>query len=300
LAFEEYKEKNPHLNLELIVEDDGYDSKKGINAFNKLKSIDDVDAIINLSSVTIDAIHDQVNEWNKPFIQLGEETDHRDDNVFEVYPSQKAALVAVGQQAKKDGHVRVSVITEQIAAYQRFIDGFEEGFGSKVSVSKINPTEIDMRTFALKVAQEKPDAVALFMGSTAAANFVKSYSQQMGSIPPIYFDTGLELGIDDLKKSLGNLSLLEGAKGASIITDIHPRFKSAYKERFGIDSGALAEFGYDSFMLLMSKYESSSSKWVSGLKESSYEGVSGTIQLDKFGDRVPKFKIITLVGGKLK
>ena len=300
LALEDYKKANPESKIEIIVEDDGYDSKKGISAYNKLVSIDNVDAILNLSSPTVDAVHEQVNKWEKPFIQLGEEAEHKDDNILEIFPGQKAALIAVGEQAKKDGYKKVSIVTQQIAAYERFIDGFQEGFDGEVSITRINPAETDMKTFALKVSAEKSDAIAIFMGAPATATFLKALNQQSIEIPQLYFDVGLQFGLEDLRVALGNLELLEGSKGAFIISETRDDFKESYKAKYGVESGMLSDYGYDAFMFLMSGHNKESKTWIKNLKGHSYSGVSGDIKLDEFGDRLPEFKIVTLVNGELK
>jgi branched-chain amino acid transport system substrate-binding protein len=301
LAADQYQKDHPEVKLELVTEDDGYDPKKGVSIYKKLTSIDNVDAIINMSSPTVDAVHEGVNVWNKPFIQLGEEAVHKDDNIFEVFPGQKSALVSVGEQARKDGYKKITIVTQQIAAYERFIDGFQEGFKGEVNIVRISPTEKDMKAFALKVASEKPDAVAIFMGSPATAEFLKALHDQGRISPQLYFDTGLQFGLSDLKNALGgDLSLIEGAKGAFIISDTRQDFKDAYKEKYGKDSGMLSDHGYDAFMFLMSSYQKNGSDWVKSLKTQTINGASGLIKLDQDGDRLPDFKVITVISGELR
>lgn len=300
LAHAEYMAAHPGADVRLVIEDDGYDQKKGISAYKKLTSVDNVDAIINLSSPTVDGLHDQVKVWNKPFIQLGEEAIHENDNIVEVYPGQRAALVALGEQAKKDGHKKISIVTQQIAAYERFIDGFEEGFGSDVTITRISPTEKDMKAFALKVANEKPDAIALFMGSPASIGFIKAYDQQNKEIPQLYFDVSLQLELPTFKSGLGSLSILEGAKGAYIVANTQESFKVAYKAKYGVDAGELADNGYDAFNVLMSAHAADSVTWIANVKKTAMNGASGPIKLDEFGDRLPDYKVVTLVGGEFR
>lgn len=300
LAHAEYMAAHPGADVRLVIEDDGYDQKKGISAYKKLTSVDNVDAIINLSSPTVDGLHEDVKVWNKPFIQLGEEAIHENDNIVEVYPGQRAALVALGEQAKKDGHKKISIVTQQIAAYERFIDGFEEGFGSDVTITRISPAEKDFKTFALKVANEKPDAIALFMGSSASVGFIKAYNQQNKEIPQLYFDVSLQLELPTFKSGLGNLSILEGSKGAYIVANTQESFKGAYNAKYGVDAGELADNGYDAFNVLMSAHAADSASWIANVKKTSMNGASGPIKFDEFGDRLPDYKVVTLVGGEFR
>ncbi len=301
LALNEYKKEHPNASIELIIEDDGYDPKKGISAYKKLTSVDNVDAIISMTSPTIDAVSDQVNARGKPFIQVFEESVHKNDNIFEVYPSQKVALVALGKQAKQDGYKKVSLVAENISAYQRFIDDFKEGFEGEVSVTRINPDQTDMRTFALKVINEKPDAIAIFMGPSANAGFLRAMRQQTKNIPQLYFDTGVQLGLAELKAALGNdISLVKGSKVATIISSTRTDFQTAYKEKFGVESGLPSDYGYDAFMMLMQNHDASPKQWTENIKQTSFEGASGSIKLDEFGDRIPKYEVKTMANGNLK
>jgi hypothetical protein len=56
LAQEEYQESGSNPKVTLAIEDDNYDSKKGMSAYQKLVSVDNVNSLINLSSPTMIAV----------------------------------------------------------------------------------------------------------------------------------------------------------------------------------------------------------------------------------------------------
>jgi ABC-type branched-subunit amino acid transport system substrate-binding protein len=69
------------------VEDDGYDSKKALSAYQKLTGVDNIDALISASSPSISAIYDLVTKTDMPVIQGGEQpVEPTDDNVFQIMP----------------------------------------------------------------------------------------------------------------------------------------------------------------------------------------------------------------------
>jgi len=300
LALKEYQAEHPDKKIELVVEDDAYDSKKGTSAYNKLVGIDKVDAIMNLSSPTVDALRKTIFEWNRPFLQLFFESDPYEDNIYALFPGQYDALVAVGKQAKTDGYTKVSIVIEQISAYERFVDGFKEGFEGEVTITRISPSDNDLRTHALKVSQEGSEAIALFMGAQKAAGFIKAYDQQIGELPQLYFDTSFSFGLNDYIAGLGSLDLLEGSKGAYVASTTSDAFKIAYEKEYGKEIAMGADFGYDSIMLLLNQYDSNSTKWIKNIKNASFEGTSGPIEFDSLGERVPDFKVMTIVGGEMK
>lgn len=301
LALEDYKVKHPEANIELIIENDEYDSKKGISAYKKLTSIDNVDAIVNLSSPTVDAVSSEVHTWNKPWIQLGEEGNPSTDNIIAIFPGQKEAVVGVGREVKADGHAKVVIVAHQVSAYQRFIDGFQEGYGSNVEVIRVNPTDKDMRSTALKIQSMKPDAVAIFMPIESGATLIKRMNETSKSpLPQLYFDTGLQLGIADYKKQFGDIKFLEGSKAPYMISPTADTFKLAYKNKYGIEAGVFSDYGYDSLAMILESYEANSEKWITNIQKSEFTGVSGKIKLDILGGRIPEFKIVTVKDGELK
>jgi ABC-type branched-subunit amino acid transport system substrate-binding protein len=87
LAREEWNAEH-ELKFDAVVEDDGFDSKKGIAAYQKLSSIDMVDAYAILSTFTIDVVKADVTVAGKP-VALGFEQSvaAEDDTIFQVLPA---------------------------------------------------------------------------------------------------------------------------------------------------------------------------------------------------------------------
>ena len=97
LASEEYNIAHPDNKIEFIVEDDGFDSKKALSAYQKLTGIDGIDALINTSTPSIAAIYELVTKLTMPVIQAGEQpVEPTADNVFQILPGNIDAEKVLG------------------------------------------------------------------------------------------------------------------------------------------------------------------------------------------------------------
>jgi ABC-type branched-subunit amino acid transport system substrate-binding protein len=298
LAHEEYLSANSSLNIELIVEDDGFDSKKGISAYQKLISIDNIDGLINLSSPTIDVISQDVRDKNIPVLQLGAEGEILTDNIFQLYPDQ-TSIGILGRIADEDGVEKVILATQQIKAYEKFISDFDENFNGELQIERISQSEKNMASLALKIKDSDPDALVVFMGSKEGAQLVKKL-REINYIPThVYFDLNLQLGITDYTEILGDLAFIEGAKSLFSSSEISEEFQFKYKERFGLDAGSLASFGYDSYSVMLDNYDNNINIWKSNMINYRKEGVTGILSFNKQGLRSPEFIIAEIINGEL-
>ena len=90
LAVSDWEESHPNMHVETLVEDDAYDPKKGIAAYNKWKSIDHVDAIVSVSTPVVDALYKTYQTDGIPVINLGVQTTGATrDNIFQIFPDAK-------------------------------------------------------------------------------------------------------------------------------------------------------------------------------------------------------------------
>ena len=229
LAHEEYIAKNPNKNIEIIIEDDGYDSKKGMSAYQKLASIDKVDSLINLSSPTIDSIVQNIKEKETPVIQLGLESNIAEDTIFAIYPDQEAIGI-LGTTAEQDGAKKVVVATQQIKAYESLISHFQSNFSGESEVLRINPTENNLKPTALKIKELNPDAVVVFMGSKAGSQLIKEMNNIGYKPNKLYFDISLQYGIADYSEALGGLEKISGAKSLYMNSDVSAELKERYEK----------------------------------------------------------------------
>jgi len=299
LAVEDIKAKNPGKKVELIVEDGAFDPGKSVSAYKKLKSIDHVNALIAVDTITIDSIHDDVVADGMPVINGGEQSlAPKDDNIMQIEPGNYASEVSLGQEIKKDGKQKVVMVTGNHAVFARFAKGIREGYQGNIDESVVNFTEQDIRTFAVKIKALNPDAVAFVITPDLMARFLKTFNELGMKNVSYYFDSDLQNGWDSATK-IADAQMFNGSKVVMINSFNEPAFVSEYTKRFGNSNILTANVGYDAVNLLVNNYNSNNSKWVSSISHSSTNGVSGKISFDSVGVRTPEFKIGTIEEGKL-
>lgn len=219
LAHEEYNAAHPDAKIELTVEDDGFTGGKGVTAFQKLVSVNKIDALINVSTPTIDSIYSSVSKMSMPVIQGGEQGGEPvADNVFGMFPSSVDSEYDYGVYMRERGIKEMSIVYTNIDAMIRFVDAFKKGFQGTTTDYVVAVDEKDFRTHALKAASAKPKVIGLFMFPQQGAQFLKEYFKVDISKPQYFFDANFQSGLPDYKRILGNLAPLNGALvGLSLI-----------------------------------------------------------------------------------
>lgn len=298
LANEEYRKEHPNQNINLFIEDDNFDSKRGALAYQKLVSINKINAMINLSSPTIDVISKDIRESGMLTLQLGAESDPIADNIYQLYPDQ-TSIGIMGDLANKDGVKKVVIVMQQLGAYEKFVSDFTKQYKGEVEIQRINPTEKDMSSLALKIKESNPESLLVFMGSKEGSKLISKLNNLKAIPKHVYFDLGFQLGIADYKEVLGDLNILNGSKALYSTTEVTKEFQDKYKSRFNQPVSALAGFGYDAYMTIVNLYDKDQYKWKSNIAKYKADGVTGAIGFNDIGLRFPQFKIGEIVNGEI-
>lgn len=299
LAREVWLEENPDQQVDVIVEDDGYNPQKGLAAFQKLTTVDDVDALVNMSSPTIDSIYSRAREMSLPIAQGGEQgIEPEDDNVFQLLPGNIATEVALGEHVRDQGHQKVAVFYSNSGVYVRFVAGFEEGYGGGVEKFGIAVDDRDYRSHVTKAIAADPDAFVFITTPEQGANLIKLLREQSNSPAPLYLDASAQTGFADYGRILGSDGL-DGATMVVVRTTIDEEYARRYKEKYGEDPGVASDWAYDSFMLLMQTRADDRAEWIENMKNASFEGAGGRVEFDEVGVRKPDFIIGKVAGGEL-
>lgn len=302
LAKEQWIASHPDQSVVMITENDGFDAKKGLSAYQKLASVDNVDAFISMTTITIDATYDLIHQSGKPFIQGFEQSKApENDNIFQVWPSSVPAQIKLGEYVKEKGYKKVAVITAQnIETWTNFANAFVEGYGEGTMRIQVDSSSKDVRTEVLKLLAEKPDAVVMFTIPQHAALIVKETRQQSKTPPVFVFDQDIQTGEKEIKEILGSFQPLNGSIAMVTVGDNDGQdFVTAYKNKYGTEPGIGASTGYDSFNVLMSAYDSDNKKWLENIQKTRLQGASGEIVFNENGLRTPKVHIGEIINGEL-
>ena len=300
LAQAEYPDKK----IQLVFEDDSFESQKGLSAYKKLMDIDHVDALIVATSPTINVIYPEVSKQNIPVLTYGSQSiDETNDNVFHIYPSSVPVVEALGAYLKAKDSKVVSVYTND-STILKFYSGFKQGFGSDIPEFAIDPNTKDVRTVAAKVLAEKPSYIFMSNFAGIGAQFIKELIDLSGGSLSkkgitLVFDLTFSEATSEYEKVLGDLKVLDGSIVVSLKAVNADDFTAKYIQKYNDKPGQLADYGFDSLHILMASYDADVSKWITNVGATNITGATGAISFDNVGRRVPIFQITTLKDGKV-
>ncbi len=310
----EWNESHTDRKLKLIVEDDSFDAKKGIAAYKKLTEIDKVDAVYNLSTPTIDAIHDTVAVKSAPIMQLGvQSTPAATDSIYQITPDQAPMFEGFGEFVKsKNPSKPVLLVSGNVQAYEIFADAFKKTYGN-IETIKISSDDASSKTLALKLNKDNYTDYIVISSPSEGAMSVKHILQTSKSPIHFFLDSSFLTGFTEYQKILGdNIKKLEGSDVLSF-KDIPEDFKVKYKSFSGKDTGIGSDLGYEGVKALVETMpdvinannkswskNNSNSNWLDNMQKANIAGVTGIISFDKLGLRTPAFEIKKFVGGEVK
>lgn len=300
MAVENWNKENPSKQVQVVIEDDSFDAKKGLSAYQKLVSVDKVDAIANMTSVTIDVIYADVVKRGIPLVQTGEQgIEPADDNIIQVMEGNMITEEALGAYAKDEGYKNIAVFVLNNATFERFLAGFKKGYSGTFTEYKINSGDQTIRTQVTKALAQKPDAVVMLMSPPEGATIVKTFKELSREKMSFIFDGSAFTGFPEYKRLLGDTNLLNGSAIVIISQKENPDFTKQYKEKYGEDPGIGASWGYDGLTLLIRTKANDDRDWVNNMKTASYEGAGGAVTFDSVGVRKPNFYIGLIENGEL-
>lgn len=300
LAEEEYMKANPDKKFKLIFENDYFEGKRGLSAYQKLTSIDKIDGLINMTTFTIETISSLVEKEELPVAQGFVEIESKDDTVFQLWPGVIPAEIKLGEEIRSRGFKNVVLFYEgSSAAYKSFADGFKKGYELPLQEIQISSERSNLKNQALKAISYRPDAAVFILSPEMGALLIKEINIVSKTKFQYVFDSNLQAGFNQYQEILGNKGVLDGSIVSTIPTIYTDTFKKAYKAKYGVEASIGAETGYNSYMLLIDSYDKSPKKWVKNMKTAVVSGADGQIEFDELGVRVPKLKIGVIENGKL-
>lgn len=301
LASEIYTQNHPESKIEIIIEDDQFDPKKGLSAYKKLTEIDKIDGLINMTSPTINSIYDLVAKTDLPVIQGGEQgQDPASDNVFQLMPGNISLEEDLGQYVKNLGYQNPVVFYSNDPTFLRFFEAFQRGYNGNVDAYKLNPADKDLSTIVIKALSKNPGAFVFITAPNQGALVIQEIMKlSKGIETPIIFDPSFQTGFGDYKRILGDLNILNGSKVMMIKQTSNEAFKAAYKQKYNEDPGVAADLAFDSFNVLINSYNKEKRLWVNAISQANFEGASGIITFDAAGVRKPQSEIKVVINGSL-
>jgi branched-chain amino acid transport system substrate-binding protein len=271
------EEKQGKVNI--LFEDDHFDAKTTVSAFNKLVQIDNVNSIVCFASGPCNAVAPLAEEYKIPLIAIASDPKIPINKSFvvrlEIAPSEEAKILA--QFIDRQNYSRIaSVVALQdgIKAGYAELMTHQEYYLKEVFSENVNTKEKDFRTIIAKIIEKDPDVIFLGLLPGQAGEFGKQARElgYSGSFVGLNFIEGEET----LTAANGTLEGLAYTNAANPTDWFSKEYELRYNKSIGPGSAHL----YDSIGIIskcISEGKSSNDEMASCLNSiKNYSGAFGT------------------------
>ena len=301
--------------IQLIVEDSKSTPKDGISAINKLITADSVKIIIGdiMSSVVL-AIA-PIAERNKVILispgASSPDIRNAGNYIFRIYSSddydgQVMANYIIDELGKKKAAIIVLNNDYGIGVKKAFVKSLNSKNGEVVLSEFYMQGQTDFRNIIIKIKNANPDVLYIVGNPTENGNLVKQLKELNVNIPLVGNLSFENEGFLKVAKNSFD-SIIFSAPYFNINSDKEfvKSFLSAYMKKFDKKPDYAASFGYDTAQLIAMTLINTNFN-VSQLKDSlykvkNYDGITGNITFDSYGDVLKDIYIKRITGdGKIK
>ncbi|MEI6553284.1 MAG: ABC transporter substrate-binding protein [bacterium] len=291
-------EKDP--NIQVVFEDDSFDPKKAVSAYQKLTSIDKVDTIINVDSPSLDANQTLIDKDQILTFHLTESNTKKDDTVFQTIPFSYPVFTAIGKEASTRYKKVAVVYSGSLDIFKTDAEYFKKGLGENVVTEDfdLSPNS-DLRTDVTKILAFNPDAMTIIVYKDTGIKLLKALAEQKGSKNvSVICDANTEFVVGDYIKALGSDKMLQGCISANLPSDTAQSFKDEFKAKYKYDPLFLSDYAYDSAEIIKKLENVPKKNWKSTVEKMSFEGVSGKVSFDNMGTRPAAYELHVFKDGK--
>ena len=293
--------------VEVIFEDNQYDSRVGLSAYNKLKTVDKVDAVVVFGSPVAMPLIPVVNADQIPMLALTASPAYStpDDYAFRIVgTADTEAKATVETLVDKLGKKKIAVMylnndygTGGLAAFKKYA----VGKATVVAEESAPPGATDYRSQLAKIKAANPDGIFLATLYREAGTILKQ-AKEMGINLP--FMCGQPCAAPELFTTAGLAA--EGLIIVAPTNNATTEFANAYTQKYQQDFLSYITLRhYDAIKVLSSVGEACQSDNYSGpcLKKqlddlTNFPGLSYQINFDQNGDINDQFTIQVAKDGK--
>lgn len=285
-------------NVEIVYEDQQGDNPQGaISAYYKLKS-EGIGLIIGPDATPAAMALAPLVEKDKVVLFAAtvgsEKFAPANEYTFDTWPADLENSLALGKYLYSKGFRKIAILGSQQEWEKTQAEGVKKGFedaGGKVVVTELPlPTNLDLRSEALKIKNANPEVVVF-----------TNYGEIMVGSKRIR-DTGATMPFYSVVFDDSQIEQAQGAlEGTISISSISPspEFTAKFKEKYGKAPQIGADSAYDAAKILfeaIKKAESTDPVLVKDelVKIKNWDGASGEMTFDEFGGahKDPQFYIV--------
>jgi branched-chain amino acid transport system substrate-binding protein len=297
LALEDWNSQNRKTKFEIIYEDTEGKAAKSTSSFSKLANVDQVSGIIadiTTTTMAIGSIADQTKTPTISYLTTSPIAQEAGDYVFRTSPMNLEGMRLTAQDLVSKDLDQISVITElndyPLSLKEAFQEEFESLGGSLV-FDETYTSQDDLTTLLTKANSRNPEAIVIFVISPrTAVNTIKKI-KELGIEIPVYGseNAGTDMAYNIDKKAIEGLIYSSAVYDQEKVQEIRKRFKDKTGNEDVLDWLYVAT-AYDAAMIFFETIDKVGTN-PEDVKEAlynleDYQGVSGTITFNKYGDPV--------------
>jgi branched-chain amino acid transport system substrate-binding protein len=300
-------------NVEVVIADSRCDAQEAANAANKVIFEDDVHYIIgevcSSASIPVSEIAEaqgvlQISPTStNPSVTINEDGSNK-EYVFRACfldPFQGEVVASLARELDAEtAAILFDVGNDYVKGLAEYFKASFEEMGGTVPVYEAyNKDDTDFSAVLGKVAAADPDVI-----------FLPDYYAKNNLIAAQIKERGIEatlLGADGWDSPELETDLFEGGYFSNHYSPADPRplvqdFVAQYTEKYGAEPDALATLAYDAAHILLQSIDEAGVDDPAAVKDAmaaiEFEGVSGDITFNEFGDPVKKAAIIKVENGE--
>lgn len=284
--------------IKLISEDTQSDPKQTISAYKKLKSLNNVDAIIGPNwSEFAEPLAPIANEDRTILITPSGHTPNLLKNrpyVFSLQFPAKEAVVPVTSYITSRNFSEVIIFVSPNAFYEMLSQTIVDALKDKIKISSeiVSSDNLDFKSSINRIRSKKDLGIVVFLLENGpAATFVKQAKSQ--GIKSSNLMLGPIVRYDEILKK--DNALTQGIIHFDYDYETPEDFNKKYRSRFNTDPTFGSAQSYDSVLLLkegMEKCRNQPDLLLNCISGANFKGVSGDIEFEKTRDRITKRPVI--------
>jgi branched-chain amino acid transport system substrate-binding protein len=297
--------------IQLIVEDDKYLSKDTVNAYNKLVNVDKVKIILISTYGGVFAVADQAKADGVVIIDpldCNKDLASASKNIFCIATETESIGTSLAQNLSNNGGKKAAVMYSTKDSFMSIVaNAFDSEFSKNGGITMkegFNYDDTDYRAQLLKIKEYNPDAL-IILGHDEQG-FIMKQARELG-IKAKFMTTGTITSPVAQQNANGAaegalLAYWDSAKNNSNVKD----FETKFIQKVGRPAilPLTTHPAYDTVKVLTDVVLPKISGNVTGnkvsaelLKVSNYQGITGTITIDKDGGARIKESVYKLVKG---
>jgi branched-chain amino acid transport system substrate-binding protein len=296
-----------HPNVTIVYEDDAFDPKKSVDAFNKLTTVDRVDVVIGpLNGTSISAVRSLAAERNVvAFTPWGAGNRIEDFTIKNSVEADEEAKVLAEYAVKTLGLGKVAIVYLKNDFGQMHHEAFTarvtELGGSVVAAESFDATTSDFRTQLLKVKASGAEGLYI-VHNGGRVGIIAKQARELGIDAQLFGQYATEssdlisVGGDALEGLIYTFPINDRA-----LTEAQKAFIAKFEARVGGRPQVAAYNAYDIYAMVVKAVSECDGEGVcvrdTIMSSSGFEGVGGTVSF-KDGKLIREFYLKQIRDGK--